>query len=354
MKRIFNLVLITLMTVSMLTGESVSRLKATSSTTSIFKVDSDVTEPGWESALSDGDDEYVKRCHAGDSVTKDPTLKNIFKYDTYAFMMVETDYCDGIPFAEIDSVNDGWTEVTDISPGFLNDSYVRIFKYDSVLTPNERTGPLFESVTVLDTCSAGDYEINISGILIDSAVDEDEAVKIAKGNLLYYPPIKDRQEAISAYKTNFYANVTEAMAFNGDQSLYPRIYYTFDGDNTSVINITIPSFLYPLQNGQLFRCWSYTTQIIDIYNREFMFDLYPGDYLGTITGPVENKRYNAIYAYTSYFVGNTVRGYKTDRITNMFRIEELPLLMMLFTATPSVYMAKPSESSEQEIMAPEQ
>ncbi len=147
-------------------------LTATDSKTNTFTVGNvaiELTEPNWVDANG-------LNIVPGETVAKDPTIKNTGRNDAYVYAMITIPKADGVDVNENGTVtsqddyqlftyevNEGWTLIdSKVDSGDVNNYY--LYAYNTALTPDQSTPAVFDEVTfgnITEGQIASDEYINI-------------------------------------------------------------------------------------------------------------------------------------------------------------------------------------------------
>ena len=151
----------------------------------VGKVKIDLTEPNWDSYPDDnsnGIPDQAEQIVPGNEITKDPTVTNVGKNDTYVFLKVS------VPKSNIITANDDGTltnsgsakvtqlfsYVTDVNWELLNtdesadDVNTYIYGYKSILPVGEKTTALFDKVKFVNAIEGQGLEESIQKIDIET------------------------------------------------------------------------------------------------------------------------------------------------------------------------------------------
>ena len=182
-KKKLSTIIITLVLALCLTiGGSVAYLTDAERTTNHFtvgKVDIQLTEPSWVESEN-------QKLEAGVTIKKDPTLTNTGINDAYVYLEVQIPMADVITAAQDGTRQQNGAAVhqqlftfqadsdwTLISQKELNGNMVYTYSYNYILTPNQSTSALFETVTFANVVEGqidqNQYDISVSGFAIQTA-----------------------------------------------------------------------------------------------------------------------------------------------------------------------------------------
>ena len=92
----------------------------------------------------------------GDTVSINPIITSESSVDMFAFIRVEIPMYDGVGLYDL-TVNDGWRLV---ESGESNGTWVEVYRYDDVLTPDQSTTVLADKLTIKNMTLAEFAEIS--------------------------------------------------------------------------------------------------------------------------------------------------------------------------------------------------
>lgn len=211
-KRIAVIITTLVLTLTLTIGGSIAYLTDAERTTNHFtvgKVDIDLTEPNWN-------EEENQELEAGAEVKKDPTLTNTGINDAYVYLEVQ------IPMADVITAADDGTRLNNgaavhqqlftfqpdsdwslIEKEEINDNMVYTYSYNKVLSPNQSTSPLFQSIVFANVVEGqidtNEYDIPVAAFAIQTSNTGD-----GSGNI--------PDEAKAAYEKYVNQNLTQPGA----------------------------------------------------------------------------------------------------------------------------------------------
>lgn len=159
--------------------------KETTNKFSVGNVTTELVEEHWDTTDTDGDGvpDAAQNIVPGQTISKDPKVKNVGKNDAYAFLEVT------VPTATVVTANDngtrkasakvelfsytvngGWTQLDKTTK---DDCVVYVYYYNKIVQPGKETGTLFDNVTFVNAIEGQGLEdtpqqINVKSMAIQS------------------------------------------------------------------------------------------------------------------------------------------------------------------------------------------